>query len=94
MTVTWSLATVMGNNKINNATECREITGNFDDHHDASVQRGAHCPLKHIKGFTRSHWMPPLGKCLRGIAPVATMVAILVENTKHQQNYFKLANLR
>jgi hypothetical protein len=31
-------------------------------------------PDKHIQGFTQSHWMPPLGKCLRCIAPTAAMV--------------------
>jgi hypothetical protein len=49
MTVTWLLATVMGNNKINNAKRCRNIAGNFDHHGDALVQSRAHCPVKHIK---------------------------------------------
>jgi hypothetical protein len=30
--------------------------------------------MEHIQGFTRSHWMPPLGECLRRIAPTAAMV--------------------
>jgi len=30
--------------------------------------------MEHIHGFTRSHWMPPSGKCLRRIAPAAAMV--------------------
>jgi hypothetical protein len=30
--------------------------------------------------------MPPLGKCLRHIAPLAAMVTILNETKKHQQN--------
>jgi hypothetical protein len=83
MAVTRLLATVMGDNKINDAIKCRKITGNFDHNEDVSVQSGMHHPIKHIKGFTRSHWMPPLGKCLRHIAPAAAMVTILVENTKH-----------
>jgi hypothetical protein len=83
MTVTWLLATVMGDNKIDNAKRSKKISGSFDHHGDASVQSGVHCPMKHIKGITRSHWMPPLGKCLRRIALAAAMVAILVENTKH-----------
>jgi hypothetical protein len=40
----------------------------------AAVRRGAHRPMEHIQGFTRSHWMPPLGKCLRRIAPTAAML--------------------
>jgi hypothetical protein len=31
-------------------------------------------PMEHIQGFTRSHWMPPSGECLRRIAPTAAMV--------------------
>jgi hypothetical protein len=38
------------------------------------VRRGAHRPIEHIQGFTRSHWMLPLGKCLRRIAPAAATV--------------------
>jgi hypothetical protein len=46
----------------------------FDSHGDAAVRRWAHLPIKHIQGFTRSHWMPPSGECLRRIAPAAAMV--------------------
>jgi hypothetical protein len=83
MAVTWSLATLMGDNKINDAKRCRKIAGSFDHHGDVLVQSGAHCPMKHIKGFKRSQWMPPSGECLRHIALAATTVTILVENTKH-----------
>jgi hypothetical protein len=27
--------------------------------------------MEHIQGFTRSHWMPPSGECLRRIALTA-----------------------
>jgi hypothetical protein len=62
----------------------QEITGNFDHYGDASVQSGVHLLMKHIKGFTRSHWMPPLSKCLHCIALAADIVAILVKNTVDQ----------
>jgi hypothetical protein len=39
-----------------------------------AMQREAHRPMEHIQGFTRSHWMPPSGECLRRIAPAAVMV--------------------
>jgi len=39
--------------------------------------------MKHIPGFTRSHWMPPSGECLRRIAPAATMVNEFVETTQN-----------
>jgi hypothetical protein len=36
--------------------------------------------MDHIWGFTRSHWMQPLGECLRRIALVAAMVDTLTKN--------------
>jgi hypothetical protein len=39
--------------------------------------------MDHIPGFTRSHWMPPLGECLRPIALEAAMVDEFVENTQN-----------
>jgi len=44
---------------------------------------GAHHPIEHNQGFTRSHGMPPLGKCLRHIAPAAAMVNEFVETTQN-----------
>jgi hypothetical protein len=46
-----------------------------------AVGRGAHRLMEHIQGFNRSHWMLPSGKCLRCIAPAATMVNEFVERT-------------
>jgi hypothetical protein len=79
MTVTWLLATVMVDNKIDDANKSRKNTGNFNHHGDAAVQCGAHLPIKHIQGFT---WMVPLGKCLRRIAPATAMVEDIECNTK------------
>ena len=33
----------------------KKIPGNFDDHADAPLQFGAHFPIEHNQGFTRSH---------------------------------------
>jgi hypothetical protein len=44
---------------------------------------GLHRPMDHIPGFTRSQWMPPLGKCLRRIASAAAMVNEIFENPNH-----------
>jgi hypothetical protein len=30
--------------------------------------------MKHIQGFTGSHWMPPSGECLQRITPSAAVV--------------------
>jgi hypothetical protein len=43
-------------------------------------------PWQYIHGFTRSHWMLPLGKCLRRIAPAAAMVNEFVETTQNTNN--------
>jgi hypothetical protein len=58
----------------------QEIAGSFDHNGDGSVQSRVHHPMKHIKGFTRSHQMPPSGKCLRCIALAADVAVIFVEN--------------
>ena len=70
-----------GQQQISDNKKCRQITGNFDCHMDAAVQRGAHHPIEHVQGFTQSHWMAPSGKCLHRIAPAATMVDEFIENT-------------
>ena len=71
---------VVGTNKINDDKKCRLISGDFDHHADVVVQCGAYCPIEHILGFPRSHWMPLLGECSHDIAEAA---AILVKNTKY-----------
>jgi hypothetical protein len=81
---------IIGDNK-----KCRRIAGNFNHHADVAVQCGAHCPMEHIQGFTRSHWMLPSGKCLLGIAPAAVMVDECVENTQNtNKKLFSASNLR
>ena len=65
---------VSGGQRIDGNKTCRRINGNFDCHGDAAVRREAHRPMEHIQCFTRSHWMPPSGECLRRIAPAAAMV--------------------
>jgi hypothetical protein len=54
-------------------------------HSDVVVRGGAHRPMEHIQGFTRSHhWMPPSVKCLRRIASVAAMVNKFVETKQNK----------
>jgi hypothetical protein len=60
--------------KVNNAKQYTNFAGNFYCHGDVAIQCGAHCPMEHILGFTRSHWMLQLGKCMGRIPPVAAMV--------------------
>jgi hypothetical protein len=74
LTIAWSLAYGCGQQRNRRDKKCRQLNDNFDSHGDAAVRRGAHRPIKHIQGFTRSHWMPPSGECMRRIAPAAAMV--------------------
>jgi hypothetical protein len=54
--------------------KCRQINGNLDCLGNASVQRGVHCLMEHIRGFSQSHWIPPSVECLCRIALAAIMV--------------------
>ena len=79
---------VTANNKINGNKKYMSNAGNFDCHADATAGCRVHCLMKHTPGFTRSQWMPPLGKCLRCNAPVAAVADKFVKKqhktpTKH-----------
>ncbi len=41
--------------------------------------------MEHIQGYTGSHWMLPLGRCLRCTAPAAAMVIEI--GGKHKNTY-------
>jgi len=69
--------------RIGDNKKCRQIAGDFDSHADAAVRCGAIRLMEHIPGFTRSHWMPPSGKCRSCIAPAAPMVSKFVETTQN-----------
>jgi len=87
LTMTWSLT--LCKQRINHNEKRRRITGNFDSHVGTAVRRVLHRPIEHIRGFTRSHWMPPSVECLRQIAPAAAMVDYF--RRKHKtltKNYF------
>jgi hypothetical protein len=45
-----------------------------------------------IARFTRSHWIQPLGKCLRHIALASAMVDEFVETTQNTNKKLFLAN--
>jgi hypothetical protein len=48
--------------------------------------------MKHIRGFTQSHCMPPSGECLRRIAPAVAMVNKFVETTQNTNKTQLLAS--
>jgi len=59
----------VGDNEIGDDKNERQISGNFDCHGDAAVQRGAHRPIEHIKGFTGSQGLhlEPLDAAIRQV---------------------------
>jgi len=76
--------------------QLQKIQGNcwpfFDGHEDQSVQFGVYCLIECIPGFTRSHCLPPLGECLRRIAPVAAMVNEFIVKPKITNKILLLAS--
>jgi len=62
-----------------------KINRDFDCHTDAAVQCGVHRLMEHIPGFTRSHWMPPMGNYLHIALPQRPpWLTILVEIKKQK----------
>jgi hypothetical protein len=57
--------------KLTMTNECTLSAGRFDGHGGAPEQYRWHCPMRHVQGYSGSHWMPPLGNYLLRIAPVA-----------------------
>jgi hypothetical protein len=79
----------VADNEIDATKKGRQIDDNFDDHADAAVRCGAHCPMKHNQGFTQSQRMLPFGECSLHIAVAAAMVDDF--GRKHEtltKNYF------
>ena len=88
-TITWSLAIITGNNKINNNKSIYQMLVISIATGMLQCNVGAHHPMDHTPGFPRSHWMPQLGECLHCIAAVATMVENFGQKHKTlTKNYF------
>ena len=83
--ITWSSAYSCGQQRNWRDKKCRQIDDNFNNHADAVVRCGAHRPMKHNQGFTRSQLMPPSGECSHCIAVVATIVKDFEYNTNKTQ---------
>ena len=74
---------VVANNQINDSKNTHQTLAISIPNADLAEQCRVHRPMAHIPGFSRSHWMTPLGKYLRRIALAATMVNEFFENTEH-----------
>jgi hypothetical protein len=51
--------------------KCTLSASHFDDHGGAPEQYRQHRPMRHVQGYSGSHWTPPLGNCLLRIVPAA-----------------------
>jgi hypothetical protein len=74
MTITWSLATIIVDRKINNYKKYTSNAGHFDGSDDVPVQYSVHCVMMKDCGFSSSHWMTPSGKYFNRIALADAMV--------------------
>jgi hypothetical protein len=72
---------------IYNVIKWNKLDGDFNDHANKMIRRESYCLMERNSGFTRSHYMLPLGKYLHRIAPAAAMVIIVgVRKTQHTTN--------
>jgi hypothetical protein len=46
---------VMGDNEIDDYKKCMQIDDDFYPYATKAIQRDAHRPMEHIRGFMRSH---------------------------------------
>jgi hypothetical protein len=51
--------------------KCTLSAGRFDGHSGAPEQSRRHRPMRHVQGYSGSHWTLPLGNYLLRIAPAA-----------------------
>jgi hypothetical protein len=51
--------------------KCTSSAGCFDGHSGAPEQYRRHLLMRHVQGYSGSHWTPPLGDYLLRIAPAA-----------------------
>jgi hypothetical protein len=59
------------------------VVGHFDGHGSALEQYRWHCPMWHVQGYPRSHWMPPLGNDSLRITPAAARATVNKTMTKN-----------
>jgi hypothetical protein len=58
-------------NKATMTNKCISSAGHFDGHGSVPEQYRWHCPMRHIQGYSGSHWTPPSGDYSLRITPVA-----------------------
>ncbi len=55
--------------------ECTSDTGHFDSHSGVPEQYRLHHPMQHVQGYSRSHWMLPMGDYSLRITQAAARAA-------------------
>jgi hypothetical protein len=58
-------------NKVMMMNKCTSSASHFDGHSGAPEQYRRHRPMRHVQGYSGSHWMLPSGNYLLRIAPAA-----------------------
>jgi hypothetical protein len=53
------------------ANKCTSSASRFDDHGCALERYRWHCPMRHVQGYSGSHWTLALGNYLLHIPPAA-----------------------
>jgi hypothetical protein len=51
--------------------KCTSVAARFEGFADVPEQYRRHCPMRHVQGYSGSHWTPALGNYLLRIAPEA-----------------------
>ncbi len=59
-------------NEVMMMNKCTSSASRFDGHSGAQEQYRWHCPMRHVQGYSGSHWTLPSGNFLLRIAPAAT----------------------
>jgi hypothetical protein len=57
--------------KLTMTNKCTSSAGRFDGHGGAPEQYRGHRPMRHVQGYSGSHWTPPSGNYSLRIAPAA-----------------------
>jgi hypothetical protein len=57
--------------KLTMTNKCTLSTGCFDGHGGVPEQYRWHRLMRHVQGYSGSHWMPPSGNYLLHITPAA-----------------------
>jgi hypothetical protein len=68
-------------------SKCTSSAGHFNGHGGVPEGNRWHHLMRHVQGYSRSHWMPPLGDYLLRIAPAAARATANKTTTKKCTNF-------